>query len=224
MNAIESKSQISKIAPQTKGRTIRWVNHYDGFVRLMTLGKDKAVREMTADLARVKPGDTVLDVGCGTGDLTMAAKRRAGSNGSAYGIDASPEMIETARAKASARGIGVDFRVEVIEALPFADNTFDVVLSSLMMHHLPDDVKLRGMSEVYRILKPGGRLLVIDLMRPMSVHDRILMKLFHHEHLETGAQDLPAMMCTVGFTRIETGGISLLPMLGFACGERETDA
>jgi demethylmenaquinone methyltransferase/2-methoxy-6-polyprenyl-1,4-benzoquinol methylase/phosphoethanolamine N-methyltransferase len=206
-------------ASRTAGRTIRWASHYDTFVRLMTLGKDNAVREMTADLASIQPGDAVLDVGCGTGDLTVAAKARAGSDGKVYGIDASPEMIEAARAKVAARTIDIDFRTELIESLPFADGTFNVVLSSLMMHHLPDDLKRKGLSEIYRVLKPGARFVVVDLMRPMNLHDRVLMTIFHHGHMQAGAQDLPAMMQTAGFTNIETGDIRLFPMLGFARGE-----
>lgn len=212
-------THASQTNPQTRGRTIRWANRYDTTVRLMTLGQDKALREMTADLARIQPGDKVLDVGCGTGDLTIAAKKRAGSTGTVCGIDASTEMIEVARAKVANAGIPIEFRVEPIEALSFADNTFDVVVSSLMMHHLPDDLKRDGLAEIYRVLKPGGHLLVVDMKRPTAIASRLLMTLLmHHGRMDTGVQDLPAILKAVGFTRIETGNTRFLP-LGFVRAE-----
>ena len=67
----------SKAIPETRGHTIRWAHHYDLAVKLMTLGTDRALRQKTADLAHIKPGDTVLEVGCGTGELTIAARARA---------------------------------------------------------------------------------------------------------------------------------------------------
>ncbi len=222
MNAAESKSPASKPVRETKGRPIRWAHRYDRVVRLMTLGKDRAIREMTAEMARIKPGNFVLDVGCGTGDLTIAAKARAGTTGKVYGIDAAPAMIEVARSKVAGLSLEIDFRVDLIEALSFSDDTFDVVLSSLMMHHLPDDLKLKGLSEIYRVLKPGGRLLVVDVQRPTTLRSRVLMAFLLHPKIETGAQDLPTLMKAVGFTHIEAGDIQFFPMLGFVRGEVST--
>src|SRR6266545_922106 len=110
MSATESKSPANQPVLQTKGRPIRWATRYDRLVRLITFGKDKAFRERTADIAHIKPGDIVLDVGCGTGELTLAAKARTGSIGKVYGIDAAREMIEVARSKAARQGVDIDFR------------------------------------------------------------------------------------------------------------------
>ncbi len=169
----------------------------------MTLGRARALRQTTIALAQLQPGEAVLDVGCGTGDLTLAAKLRVGAVGRVCGIDASPEMIEVARRKALKAEAEIDFRIEPIEAMAFPDQTFDVVLSSLMMHHLPDDLKPRALAEVRRMLKPGGRLLIADVKRPTDWLSRRLMHLLQHGHVRQGAQDLPVLLSKAGFASIE---------------------
>ncbi len=149
-------------APQTTGNVIHWANRYDLFVQFMALGQAGRLRRKTIEFAQIAPGERVLDVGCGTGDLTLLAKKRAGSAGQICGLDAAPEMIEVARRKAARQRAEVDFRVGVIEQLPYPDNSFDVVLSSLMMHHLPADLKPRALAEIRRVLRPNGRLVIVD--------------------------------------------------------------
>ena len=72
----------------------RIANSYDSYMRTMTLGRDRALREMTVRLAQIKPGDQVLEVGCGTGSLTLAAKQQAGPTGKVHGIDVIPHRSE----------------------------------------------------------------------------------------------------------------------------------
>jgi ubiquinone/menaquinone biosynthesis C-methylase UbiE len=105
----------------------------------------------------------VLDVGCGTGTLAIITRERVGAHGRVAGIDPSVQMIARAREKAERAGLPVDFQVGVIEHLAFPDQSFDVVLSTFMMHHLPPDLKRQGLIEVARVLKPEGRLLILDL-------------------------------------------------------------
>lgn len=154
-------------APETKGILIRWPRWYDRLNWLHFLGRELECREKTVDLAGVEPGHAVLDVGCGTGVLTLVAKERAGSEGEVFGIDGAPEMIEEARRKAAEEGVEVDFQVGLIEDIPFPDDTFDVVVSSLMLHHLPKDLKRRGVAEIARVLKPGGRFAAVDVDPPL---------------------------------------------------------
>lgn len=207
-------------APTTRGSVIHWAGHYDQVVSLLTLGRRKPLRSMTVALAGIQPGDRVLEVGCGTGDVAIAACALAGPQGSVAGIDAGPEMIAVARAKAARAGVTIDFRVEPIEALTHPDATFDVVLSSLMMHHLPDDLKRQGLAEIARVLKPGGRLLIVDAKRPSTWLGHILNHLMLHGKLNTAIQDLPAMLQQAGYTRIETGATEFR-MLGFVRGQTE---
>src|SRR5215212_8364213 len=121
---------------QTTGMVMRaHAPYYDLLAWLLALGRERALRERLVDLAGIAPGDTVLDVGCGTGTLAIAAKRRVGTTGTVRGIDASPEMIELARRKAAKAGADITFQAAVVEALPFPDGHFDAVLSTLMLHH-----------------------------------------------------------------------------------------
>jgi demethylmenaquinone methyltransferase/2-methoxy-6-polyprenyl-1,4-benzoquinol methylase/phosphoethanolamine N-methyltransferase len=187
---------------QTEGKLIRWAPYYDLAVNLTTLGQAGRLRKMTVDNALIKPGDRVLDVGCGTGEVTLLAKTHT-KGGQVHGIDPAPEMIGVARNKAARKGLEVDFRLGVIESLPFENSSMDVVTSSLMMHHLPDDLKARGLTEVYRVLKPGGRLLIADFMRPTrSFLNHLFMAFTRHQRLESGVEDLQKLLKAAGFGQI----------------------
>jgi ubiquinone/menaquinone biosynthesis C-methylase UbiE len=196
----------SESPAQTEGRLIRWASFYDGLVNIMTLGHIRQLRIMTVDKAVLKPGEKVLDVGCGTGGVTIPAKLRVGKTGKVAGIDPAPEMIAVARRKAERAMLEIDFRVGLIESLPYPDATFDSVTSSLMMHHLPHDLQVRGLAEIYRVLKPGGRLLIADMTRPSaSVHERLFRFLvLHHGHVtQFGIEDLPKLLKEGGFEEIK---------------------
>jgi ubiquinone/menaquinone biosynthesis C-methylase UbiE len=205
------------LSPATRGRLIRWATYYDASVSALTLGRRAQLRRQTVALARVQPGERVLEVGCGTGDVALAASAQVGPTGAVAGIDPAPEMIAVARAKAGRAGRAVNFQVGVIEALAFPDAAFDVVLSSLMMHHLPDDLKRAGLAEIARVLKPGGRLLIVDFKRPTGRLGRALMTLMFHGGLGSGVQDLAPLLRAAGFTGIETGEIGFLT-LGYVRG------
>ncbi len=188
---------------QTEGRLIRWASSYDFFTNFLTLGQAGRLRKMTVDNALLKPGENVLDVGCGTGAVTIPAKQRVGAAGKAAGIDPSPEMIAVARQKADRRKLEIDFRIGVIESLPYPDGSFDAVTSSLMMHHLPETLKVKGLAEIFRVLKPGGRLLIVDMLSPNnSRRQRFLSLLTMHHHLKSGVDDLEGMIQNAGFREV----------------------
>jgi ubiquinone/menaquinone biosynthesis C-methylase UbiE len=216
-----------ELAPQTRGRIITWAWLYDRMVSFLTLGRERAMRRMTVDLARLQAGEKVLEVGCGTGAVSIVAKERVGASGQVHGIDPAPQMIAAARNKVARRELAIDFQVGLIEQLAFPDDSFDVVLSSLMMHHLPADLKRQGLAEIARILKPGGRLLIVDFKRPEqrkqgsvgkhgSIRDLPAL-LLHVSKLNSGIQDLPALMKEAGFAPVESGETGFRT-LGFALG------
>jgi len=195
-------------APQTTGRVLHGARWYDLSGRVMSFGRDKAIREKLIELAAPAPGEKLLDVGCGTGTLAIAIKPRVGA-GEVHGIDASPQMIEVAREKAAKAGSDIDFRVALIEALPFPDASFDLVTSSLMLHHLPDDLKRTGLDEIRRVLKPGGRFIAMDFAahshsqlgpgRPLG-H---LLSILGHSHGESMVATLMPMLKDAGFGDVE---------------------
>ncbi len=199
---------------QTEGALIRWAPYYDFVTSLMTLGQARRLRIATVNHALIVPGDSVLDVGCGTGEVTLAAKARA-KQGNVYGIDPAPEMIAVARNKAARKKLDIDFRVGVIESLPFVDASLDVVTSSLMMHHLPEDLKARGLAEIYRVLKPGGRLLIADFMRPTGAFlNHLFIAFTRHQRLQKGIEDLQGLLTNAGFRQITQAEEKVL-VIGF---------
>jgi len=189
----------------TEGRLIRWASFYDVSVNIMTLGHADRLRLLTLDQALLKHGESILDVGCGTGGVTIPAKLRVGKTGEVAGIDPAPEMIALARQKASRAGLEIDFRVGVIESLPFPDETFDAVTSSLMMHHLPEHLQVKGLAEIRRVLKPGGRILIADMMRPSnSTIKRFFTLLIQHGHgMKFGIEDLLRHIREAGFDDVK---------------------
>ncbi len=110
-----------------------------------------------------KPGDRVLDAGCGCGFDTFIAASMTGISGSAVGIDITPEMLEIAKsASGSFQAGNVEFREGSIEQLPFKDRCFDLVLSNGVLNLIPD--KQRAFKEIARVLRPEGSLLAADLL------------------------------------------------------------
>jgi demethylmenaquinone methyltransferase/2-methoxy-6-polyprenyl-1,4-benzoquinol methylase/phosphoethanolamine N-methyltransferase len=189
----------------TTGKTMHRARLYDLLGAISMLGRGRAMRERTIALAHLVPGERVLEVGCGTGEIALRAKARIGPTGSVAGIDPSPEMIAVARQKAARANLDIDYRVAGVEALPFADATFDVVLSSLMMHHLPEALKPRALAEIRRVLKPGGHLLVVDFTEPTSRLGRLEPIWLIHRQLPSDVRDLPGLLEAAGFAAVEAG-------------------
>jgi demethylmenaquinone methyltransferase/2-methoxy-6-polyprenyl-1,4-benzoquinol methylase/phosphoethanolamine N-methyltransferase len=177
-------------------------------------GKLRELRQRTAALAQIQPGEKVLDVGCGTGTLAMEVETLVGATGRVFGIDPGAQQIARARSKAARRNLPVEFQVGVIEHLDFPDQTFDVVLSTIMMHHLSNTLKRQGLAEITRVLKPAGRLVIADFKRP---EERAA------QPVRFGAggsrvQDLVELVQEAGFSEVETEEMRLPQFPAHAAG------
>jgi ubiquinone/menaquinone biosynthesis C-methylase UbiE len=205
MQHIHNQPKI-KNGPKTTGLTIHWASHYDFMTTLLGFGANHRNSRMVVELAKVKAGDNVLDLACGTGNLTLTAQSTAGSEGKVVGIDAAPEMIEVAKKKAAKSRAPVTFEVGLAEDLAFPDATFDVVISRLAIHHLPDDLKPKVFAEILRVLKPGGRLMIADFNPPSNpIISHIATAIIGSHMMQTNVWSLPQMLEDAGFVEVNSG-------------------
>ena len=195
-------------AQRTSGIVLHSSVLYDLTVWLAFFGKEQAFRDKVLDLARLASGESILDVGCGTGTLAIAAKRRVGPTGAVHGVDASPEMLVRAEKKAKKAGVEVLFENTLAESLPFADAHFDAVLSTVMFHHLPRKARLRRAHEIRRVLKPDGRVLVVDF-EGMADEKRTLLSHFHRPHGHVRVDDIIALLNEASLNTIESGPVGI---------------
>ncbi len=188
-------------------KVIRTPRYYDWLVRTLTLGGERKFRRRTLDLAGLEAGARVLDVGCGTGTLLIEAAKRVGPSGSADGIEPSSEMVAHARHKAQAQGVRVHILEGSAERLPFADASFDAVFCTMVLHHLPATMQVAALGEMRRVLRPRGRLVLVDLQQPRSVSAALsLVTLFHRMGSRATApdwQNLEALLAQKGFQDLE---------------------
>ncbi len=147
---------------QAYGRT---AGRYDRQHRLLTLASDQRGRELIVRQG-VRAGDRVLDAGCGTGATWRLAARAAGPEGFVIGLDLTPEMLQVARQQSVADGSAPALTIADMTALPFADESFDCVLSSYSVCPLSDP--RAGALELYRVVRPGGRLAIAHSAEPAN--------------------------------------------------------
>jgi ubiquinone/menaquinone biosynthesis C-methylase UbiE len=191
-------------AVETRARVIHWAFWYDMMIKARSFGRESRFREHFLDIAGVAPGETVLDAGCGTGTMAIAARRRVGDGGAVYGVDAAAEMIARAERKAARAGAAVAFQHALLESLPFPDARFDVVITSFVLHHFPDDLLARCIGEIRRVLKPGGRLVAFDFAAGHGPH-RGLFRRHAHPHDTFNLYAITPMLNAAGLVVRERG-------------------
>lgn len=138
---------------------------YDPLVRWTV--RESTFKRHMIEQARIKPGHRVLDLGCGTGTLTLLIKGLH-PEAEVVGLDADPRILRIARAKVARTGLDVTLDQGYSFELPYTDSSFDRVLSSLLLHHLTRENKERTLREVFRILRPGGELYLADWGKPQN--------------------------------------------------------
>lgn len=197
----------SNVPHGTTGLILHAAAFYDLTVWLAMFGRERSFREKTLQLARLKPGESVLDVGCGTGTLATAAKRHVGASGAVHGIDASPEMIARAEKKARKTGVKVAFKNAAAQALPFPGAQFDAVLTTMMLHHLPRKARQQCAGEMRRVLKPGGRVLAVDFGSSALKRKGFLAHFHRHGHINL--RDIIAVLSEAELNSVESGAVGI---------------
>lgn len=156
-------------------------------------------------MAEIVEGETVLDLGSGGGIDVFLAARRVGSSGRVIGVDMTPEMLERAEANAARAGLdNVEFRQGLIEDLPVEDATVDVIISNCVINLAPD--KAPVFAEAFRVLRPGGRLVVSDVVTDAALPAEIRDDLGSWSSCVGGAlpqDDYLAAITGAGFTGVE---------------------
>jgi arsenite methyltransferase len=165
-------------------------------------------------LASLRKGETVVDLGSGAGFDCFLAAREVGESGRVIGVDMTQEMLDKARENARKGGYGnVEFRLGEIENLPVADNAADIVISNCVINLSPD--KGRVFQEALRILKPGGRLMVSDLVLLKELPAAIRESVAAYTGCVAGAlmkDDYLEKMSAAGFQKVEIIAETLFPM------------
>lgn len=156
-------------------------------------------------IAALKPGEVVLDLGSGAGFDCFLAARQVGESGHVIGVDMTPGMLSKARANAIIGGYrNVEFRPGEIEHLPVADNSVDVILSNCVINLSPD--KPQVFTDAFRVLKPGGRLAISDIVATAELPEHIRRDMALHAGCIAGASlisELEGMLQTAGFVDIQ---------------------
>ncbi|HSL21786.1 MAG TPA: class I SAM-dependent methyltransferase [Vicinamibacterales bacterium] len=177
---------------------------YDPLTKL--IGAEKAGRALL-DQAELRPSYRVLDVGCGTGTLALLVKRLH-PQVEVIGLDPDPRALARARRKAERAGVSIRFEQGFSDALDHPDGTFDRVFSSMMFHHLPRDERAPTLREIRRVLKPGGRLEMMDFAEPEGSAPGLIARLLHsHSQLKENTDSrILAMIAGAGFGEARIAG------------------
>ena len=195
---------VDEAAP---GDLIHQPRLYEFVTTAVFLGRRNGIWDRLVAASGVVPGDRVLDVGCGTGYFTMRLAVAAMPGGAVTGIDPSESMVEYGRARAAA---DIAFEVATAQELPFGDGTFDVVASSMTIHHIPVGARPAALAEMYRVLRPGGRLLIADERPPESPILRRVLRGLGGTADPNDLKRLRALVAENGFTITATGRHPLL--------------
>ncbi len=179
--------KMSATAAQTTGRTLDYAAPvYDWLAPLMVFGFEQRCAGLVIQSLGLKKSHSVLDVGCGTGSLTLKIADFLGLEGSIVGVDAAEGMLDVARKKSGGYS-NISFDAALAEKLPYPDGSFDRAVSTFFFHHIGFGLKQKALAEIWRMLVPGGKAVVVDVDIPTTMFGKICAwsgyKLFHQEEI-----------------------------------------
>ena len=174
---------------------------YDQLVRRFM--REDLIRGRLVWLADIQPGMRVLDLGCGTGTLTILIKQSHVMS-QVFGLDIDPQILNIATSKARENNVAISLEQGLAYHLSFPNAWFDRIVSSLVFHHLTGQQKQQAFNEVYRVLQPGGRLYLLDFGMPHSAYGRLVSLVLRHNEqvLDNIRGILPGMMRDAGFVNV----------------------
>lgn len=183
---------------------------YDFLLFLMTRGREARFRGHLLDLANVTAGEFLLDIGCGTGTTAIAAWDRVKPEGVVHGCDVSPRMLARARRKAPqvARDVSLHFTAADAVSLPFRDGLFDVALLTTVLHMLPENERGAALCEAARVLRPQGRLLIVDY----GGVERKGLVAHHHMHQRFDITTMRPLLEAAGLKESASGPLNWLSL------------
>jgi ubiquinone/menaquinone biosynthesis C-methylase UbiE len=189
------------------GRHMGYGPAHDVLAAVFFGGRRRRVYTELATRSGARRGDRVLDVGCGDGYFTRVMAKAVGAAGTAVGVDPSPEAI--ARARQVTRAVNCTFSEGVAEHLDASEGSYDVVVSSLMVHHLPEAMRPQAIREMFRVLRPGGRVLIAEFRPPQNRIVRYLIGLITSPAMQHNPLHLlEPMMDDAGFQRVHSGDLN----------------
>ena len=180
---------------------------FDSVIRVTT--RESTFKGALVDAAALRPGHSVLDLGCGTGTLAIMVKQRE-PGADVTGLDADPQILELARRKADETGLAIGFDEGLATELPYPDGSYDRVVSTLFFHHLSSGDKRECLAEIRRVLRPGGELHLADFTAPADLGQAVFswqVRLFDgvERTRENFTGELPSVVAGAGYSEVHEG-------------------
>ena len=193
---------------KNRGRVIdSWANIYDivNYFVFMIFGGGNNLRNEIAGMAKLREAKSVLDVGCGTGNLSLEIVKRLPSGGRVIGVDAGEKMVTLAKNKLHNAQSPIQFLRVSAGSISFKDEVFDCVFNVFLLHHLPMELKIAAFNEMYRVLKKGGELVTVDVDKPSTLLGKLIgLSRYHVKEIRDNMKvPLELLLTEAGFKNIK---------------------